>query len=295
VVSDVRIEVDGETVTGRVVDLRDREVSVEAVRTALDRQSELPRGDAGPSSPPVVEPPPTAVGLWTVTADPPPLRRLLAAAARTRGETTPIDDRIRTLAAAVDQDGDVDGDAGDPEPSAPDLAAARKRVAEAGEVATRLRERVATLRGRLQARRDADGGVAEVQSELQAATRELTEAETERLAARQALDRARRRARGERDRRERRLRLRDELRNRRQEARDHLARSVYSTFADAARRLPGEASPGVDPTAFDGDRVTAHLAAVAVAAGDVPVIVAVDRFDDPRATADRLDAPVVRV
>ena len=270
--------------------------------------------------------------LTTLTERPPSLWRSLAAAARERGREHRLDDERRRLRGELEAavaDVDAAGDASDA------LTAARRRAAAADADVDRLRERAATLRGRLtQARErtdadtaadlgaDADTSATEptvdsLQAEFAAATRALSEAETERVAAEQALARAAERSRSVRDARERRLRLRDALANRRREARRDLAREMYPAFADAmeafrpdTERVASEDSAAADgsltgdplavqlgdgPENFGGDAVVAHAAAVRVARRSDPVVVAVDRFSSPEEAREWLRAPVVFV
>lgn len=221
------------------------------------------------------------------------VRAALAAAARSLGETAPEDEAIAECERRL----------AELDPPSVDVAPARRRVAEAGETEAQLQERVAELRGRLRALRDAgvDGSesgettVAAVEDELAAATAELTEVRTERIAAEQALERATERAREARDRRERRLRLEDRLGNLRRRAREHLAGTVHGAFADAVAAVPGEGSAGERPGAFSGDPTTAALAVARVAEVRAPVVVACGRFPDADAAAGTLGAPVLRI
>ncbi|KTG08088.1 hypothetical protein AUR64_00480 [Haloprofundus marisrubri] len=212
----------------------------------------------------------------------------LAAAARSRGRTAPEDDERVNVEATL----------GSLDVPTVEMTAVRRRVADAGADEARLGERVAELRGRLQARRETDEsteGVGDVRQELSETVARLTEVETERIAAEQALERAEREAADARDARERRLRLEDRAANLARAARRRLAEGVYDEFASALRSVPGEADAGAGPQAFRGDPVTARLAAVRVADLDAPVVLSVDRFDDADAAADALDTPVVRV
>ncbi|PSQ05866.1 hypothetical protein BRC97_07930 [Halobacteriales archaeon QS_6_71_20] len=304
----MRLRLDGGTYRGRAVDLRGYVASPAAALDALEGDS----AGAGP--------------LATVTPETPPLATALAAAARSRGHDHPADEARRQLRSELSR---AEAAVADAEDATAALTAARRRAAEAGDNVERLRERVATLRGRLQATRggqahasdaetsaaadadhsrdadadadvDADGrrrggSEKELESTFASATRALTEAETERAAAEQALARARRRARAERDARQRRLRLRDALANRRREARAALARAVYPAFADALAAVPGDADPGAEPAEFAGDPVAGQLAAVRLAERAEPVVVAVDRFDGVAEATRRLNAPVVLV
>ncbi|WP_435146540.1 hypothetical protein [Halobaculum sp. P14] len=314
-----RLTVAGRTYRGRAIDLRGRnDVDVAAVFDALGVDSADPFA---------------ADPLVAVTASPPPLRRALAAAARSHGHTAPQDDRIAELnreLAELGESGDADdrggarsargargaGDAAGSAESSPraSLRAARERVADAGADVERLRERAATLRGRLIAARDAaeerpasDGAdrangdgtasddVAAAEAALTETVQALTTAETDRVAAEQALTRAAERMRAARDARERRLRLTDARGNRRREARAALARAVYPAFAAATRAVPGAASPGAEPGEWSGDPVAAQLGAVRVADRGGPVVLAVRRFDSAAGAADCLGTPVILV
>ncbi|ELZ41163.1 hypothetical protein C471_06698 [Halorubrum saccharovorum DSM 1137] len=229
----------------------DREGSGEAPEsdaTAVAPGPELPEPDA------VIGRVPTGESLW----------RELAAAARTRGLASSIGDElieIRDALAAIEV-----------EPV--DLDAARRRVAAASGEEERLKERVAALRGGVQARREIEAETEEALGDLESAAAELSAAQSDRIAAEQALHRARERAADARDARERRLELRDRLRNRRRDARRELAREVYSAFRDALSVVPG-ADPtdaGADPGAYDGPPLAASLAAVRIAEIDGPVV-----------------------
>jgi hypothetical protein len=191
------------------------------------------------------------------------LRRELAAAARSRGVASSVRDecrRLRDEIAAIEVD-------------SVDLAAARRRVASAIGAEERLKERVAALRGDVRARRAVEAETDEALGDLESAAAELSTAQTERIAAEQALERARERAAEARDARERRLSLGDRLRNRRREARRELASEVYPDFRDALAAVPDgdPARAGADPTAYDGSRLAASLAAVRIADLDARV------------------------
>lgn len=214
-----------------------------------------------------------------------PLRAALAAAARSRGRSAPQDDAIAAAEAAI----------ADADPVETDLTAARRRLATAEADEDALRERVARLRGRIEARRAVGEATEAVENEREEALRELSTAETERLAAEQALAAARERAREARDERERRLRLADRADNLRRAARERLAGELYPAFADAVERVPGEASPGTEPAAFAGSEATAALAVVRVARVAAPVVVGGEQFGSAAAARERLDAPVVLV
>ncbi|UIP00193.1 hypothetical protein Hbl1158_02145 [Halobaculum sp. CBA1158] len=291
----MRLRVGGRTYRGRSLDLRSRGVTVAEAVAALG---------VDPADP-----------LATATPEPPPLRRSLAAAARERGHDHPADAAIRrtqrALASATDEVERL-GDA------TAELADARERAAAAGADVERLRERAATLRGKLQAMDETDMTIevngengantgvdpiegdarrADLESAFADATRALTVAETDRVAAAQALDRAEERARAVRDARERRLSLRDALANRRREARRDLAAALQPAFPAALDRIPGvdADAAGEGPSAFAGEAVAGHLAAIRLADRTAPVVVALDRFEGAASAATRLRAPVVLV
>jgi TolA-binding protein len=213
------------------------------------------------------------------------LRGALAAAARSVGETAPQAEAL-TEARAELASLDV---------AETDLEAARRRLAEADASETRLRERVATLRGRVQALAEAEApeARADAREALEDAVRELTEVETERIAAEQVLERAERAARDARDRRERRLELQDRVANLRRDVRRSLAAAVYDRFRAAVVALPGAGRAGDAPGDYEGDPVTAALAVARIADVTAPVVLEADRFDDAATAARRLDAPVV--
>ena len=214
-----------------------------------------------------------------------PTRAALAAAARSRGLSAPQD---RQLTEAEERLAALD-------PPTVDLAERRTRVAATTGAETELRERVATLQGRVQARRETGAKSAEVEAELAEATRELSEAETERIAAEQSLARARARVRSARNVRRERLRLQDRVGNLRRAARRHLAERLHDAFADALAAMPGRATAGSTPGTVEGDETTAALAVARVATLEAPVVLDCRRFDDADEAATRLDAPVVRL
>lgn len=192
------------------------------------------------------------------------LRSELAAAARTCGLSSSVESElaeVRDAVAAI-------------EVEAVDLDAARRRVATASGEAERLKERVAALRGRVQARREVGAETDDALEDLEAAAAELSVAQSERVAAEQALRRARTRAADARDARERRLELRDRFRNRRRDARRELARGVYPAFREALAAVPGGGpnDAGEGPGAYAGPPLAASLAAVRLAAFEGPVV-----------------------
>lgn len=270
----------GETHRGQAIDLRDSRVDpaglVRAIRAATDAIV------AAPPPGPVHE----HVGWLHPGMDCAP-RAALASAARSRGRTTSYDERIATLEADIAAI-DVDH---------VDLTPYQREVATAGEDVAALRERVATLRGRVQADREAGRDATAVERDLRETVAALSEAETDQLAAEQALAEAERAARRARDARERRLSLVDRRDNLRRRAREQLVADARSRFREALRALPVDSPPsqGSDPlTAGDVPPLHAALAIARMARVRAPLVVAAPF---PSATAARaaLDAPVLLV
>lgn len=239
------------------------------------------------------------------------LRGALAAAARSRGERAPQDEHIERLRADL---------AELPAPApAVEFTAARRALAATGADEDRLRERVASLRGRLQATEAAEGdaaAVADLRETLVETAGELARVETERIAATQRLSATDRRARAARTDRERRLRLRDRLDNCRRAARADLAERVRPRFRHALEAVPAlpDERASDDPTTesaraagapdspspltvtCDGravDTASAALAVARLADYRAPVVLTVRRFPDVVTAADWLDGPVI--
>lgn len=219
------------------------------------------------------------------------LRTELAAAARSRGMTSSVASELSRLHASIDS----------VEIPSVELERARKRVAETTGETERLKERVATIRGDVRTRRAVDVDTAESLADLEEAAAALSAAQTERIAAEQALESARERAAVARDERERRLKLRDRLANRLRDARSELATATYPSFRRAIVAVPGgeQATPGDGPSAYDGSSLAASFAAVRISAIDGPVALGPDaaarfeRWDGPSAETV-LGVPVVR-
>lgn len=203
-------------------------------------------------------------------------RQLLVAVARSKEVTTTVDDELRTARERL-------VDPGEPVPS---LSDARRRVAEAEAALDAQRERVATLRGRLQATDDGD-----VAEEYRAAIRALSEAETERAAAGEALANVRGRAREARDEREKRLLLEDQVANLERRARDELVESVRPEVDEAVGEAPGAEAPDFETA----DPVTAALASIRVGRVQAPVVLACRRFESAAAAETWLATPVCRL
>lgn len=204
-------------------------------------------------------------------------RAAFAAVARSRGATAPqLDDLVRVAAKLRDLDAESTA-----------FTEVRERAAAAGADRDRLRERAATLRGEVEARRDAGLDASEAAEELVEVGRKLSEVTTEHEAARQALARARATAREAYDRRERRLELEDRAANLQREARATLAERVRPELEAALADLD---APGLD----EASDPTVALAAASVASFEAPVVVEQAEFD-PETLARAVDVPVVRL
>lgn len=296
----VAVRADGERRAGRAVDLRDMGLDPAAVATAVravdEHRSRTDGSDTGGRAVTVECPPPGPVHEYVGRVGPErglKLQTALAVAARSRGDKAPQDEERERVCDALD-DLTV--------PAPPDLQAPRERLAGTDTAVDRIRERVAALRGRVQAGREAGRDVGDLEAELAEATRELSERETERAAAREALERAERRARESRDARERRRKLADRRANLERDARAHLVERIRPEYEAALDAVPepngqtdgtGVKSDQIDPSATDAAR--AALAVARVAAVDAPVVLACDRFETPTAATEWLDAPVLRV
>ena len=271
----MRVSLDGVERTGRALDLRDLSVGPETVAAAIRDPEDGRLRCQHPR--PVHE----RVGVLRrgVSVS---LRAAVAAAARSRGATTRCDDDLKAAEAEL---------SALPAPDV-DLAGARERVSETAADVERLRERVARASGRVEAHRE-DGGVESAEAALDEATRELAAAETEHHAAREALERARRRAREARDARERRLALEDRLANLRREARRALAERWSARFERAVDALPVPGDPA-PPREFAGPEWAGACAAARLADQGAPLVVG-DLFGDSTRASAALDAPVVLV
>lgn len=289
----MRVRIGDETWSGRAIDLRDAGVPPETVAAAVRGRSHGDGSRDGPDDCSVTCPDPGPVHEFVGFVRPDSafsLRPALAAAARSRGHAAPQDAEFAEHRDRLDES----------DPPAVDLSSARRRVAEASGTEAEARERVATLQGRVQALREtvADADASDAEAELADATRRLADLETERIAAEQALARARKRARTNRTNRRERLRLRDRADNLRRAARDHLADAVRERFETACETVPGGADADVhtDASAAATDSVGAALAVARVADLNAPVVLAKGgaRFESAAAAAEWLGAPVVR-
>ena len=203
-------------------------------------------------------------------------RRALVAAARSLGESASVDHELRAAReelAALDE-------------PVPGLAKVRRRVAETEAALEEKRERVATLRGRLQ--ESGDPGIVDTYRE---AIRGLSEAETAHVAATEALEDARGRARRTWDARERRLRIEDRIDALERRAREELAAAVRPAVDEAVAMTPGSEASSYEAA----DAVTAALALVRVGRVRPPIVLACRRFPDAAAAEEWLGCPVHRL
>ena len=210
------------------------------------------------------------------------VRAALVGAARSRGHESPYDERLTELREKLAECESEHLDSSDQ----------RLAVAQTRAETDALRERVAALRGRLDVRRELDISTEDAKERLEEAIRELSEAETERAAAEQALEKTRRRTRRVHDALEERFRLEDEIANLERRARRWLVERVRPAYESALATVPsGAETLPTDPLAVDG--VTAGLAVARVATLRAPVVLACDRFGSARAASAWLGAPVI--
>jgi hypothetical protein len=283
---------DGAEFRGPVVDLRgvgadvSPPVIVDSIRAGCPTR---------PGRPTVHAPPPTRVHGHVSHLSPEvsiDRRAALAAVGAARGIETSHDADLSAAKRSL-------RDLSVPSVDDDELRAARRRAAEAGSETERLRERVATLRGRVAARR-ADGdddAVAEAEAALSAATRELSEASTEEVAATQRLATLERRADRARDAREERLRLEDRIANRRRDRGAARADAVAPDFRNARGRMESALDGQFRTSGDDAESpLRDALAVTKIAPIRAPVVVdpdVVSALGGPEATFERLDAPLV--
>jgi hypothetical protein len=261
----MRVEAGERTFRGRAIDLREASITssnaVAAVRS--DGESSVLDIDC-PEPGPAHEHVGYIESGMSIRARP-----AVAAAARSVGINAPQDEEITEIEESF-RSLNVEGSS---------LRTERRRVAEVSGSETELRERVATLRGRVQALRDFGEDSEEAESKLRSATRELAETATERIAAEQALEDARERQRSTRNTREQRLRLRDRRANLERAARGYLVRQVHKEFVAAVEVVPDgeqERCRVTKPGSFEGDPTTAALAIARLARIRAPVVLACD-------------------
>ncbi|WP_256288686.1 hypothetical protein [Halobellus inordinatus] len=285
---------DGSTRDGPIVDLRDVELGPS--RGALDRV--VCAGCPTTSGTLAVHsPPPQSVHRHVSPLTPATTldrRAALAALAAARGVETPYDDDLRTARRSLRS-------AAPAAVGVAELRTARRRAAEAGAETERLRERVATIRGRVNALRDADhgtsdDGLAEAEASLSETTRRLSEVATERVAAAQRLELLERNARSARDTRDARLRLEDRAGNLERAVRDARIAAVEDDFRAARRTVSARLSRTRPPDPAVSTGVCDALAVARGAPIRAPVVVAPDlvgALGGPTSTHDVLDAPIL--
>lgn len=203
-------------------------------------------------------------------------REALIAVARSLGLETSVDAAINELRAELESL---------PEP-VPSRADARLRVAETASELESKRERVATLRGRV---RETD--VEELKYEYRDSIRALSEAETEHIAAQEALKKSRDRARAARDSRDRRLRLEDKLGNVERTARTELVAAVEPAVEKAILEISADEVETVD----DATPISTALAIARVGRIETPIVLACRRFPNRDAAERWLGVPVYRI
>lgn len=258
------VRVDDATWCGAVADLRDSDVSGRAVAAGV-------RGDDGPCRIHCRPPGPLFDHVGYVHADMGlRVRNALAVAARSLDLSAPQAAEIERLRAERDRL------SVDEQP--------QRRTAAPEADPTELRERVATLRGRVQALEANDEDASDARAELRAAAAKLSESQTARIAAEEYRDQTR----SDRDRRERRMRLDDRIANRERDARSALVERVREPYERAVFAL----DPTADP--FDAPPVVAALALLRIGRPRAPVVLAVDWFPSPAVAADWIGGPVVR-
>lgn len=204
-------------------------------------------------------------------------RTAIAAAARSRGQASSLDDAIRDCRRKL---GTVDVPAAD-------VPAALESVANAAENVDSLRDRVARLGGVVAASDTDPEQDAATRSSLRDAAAELAAAETAHHAARQELARERDRQRAANDARERRLALEDRLANLRRAARRELAERNTARTRRALDALPQW------PEATADARLA--LAIARTAAVRAPIVVEAGPFRTPGQARACLAAPVILV
>lgn len=305
---------DGRAYEGPIVDLRGIEPtdgdsdspSLSLSPAALRRA--IRGGSPAPADTPTVQgPAPGPVHAHVTVLSPATSvdrRPALAAAAAARGIDTPHDADLEAARRSLRA-----SNAG--EVGVSELREARRRAAEAGAETERLRERVATIRGRVTALREADDGpsdgardgcddapdaLAAAESSLSEATRRLSEVETDRVAAAQRLTMLEDRARAARDDRDARLRLADRVDNLERDVRAARVAAVEDDFRGARRHLASRATGACAESTSPADDLLDALAVVRIAPISAPVVVAAEVLDalgGPKSAFDRLGAPLV--
>lgn len=211
-------------------------------------------------------------------------RTALAAVARSNGLSAPQDEERERILKRIDA----------LSLETIETATHRKRLAAKREDIIRYRERVARLQGRVQAFRERENtteidGNPDALDSLETAIRELSEIETERVAAEQALEQARKRQQRMHDRRDERLALEDREANLARDARKHLAARVEEKFETTLETVPRKRAS----KRADADPVSAALAIARLGTIDAPVVLECDRFTSAQRAKDWLEVPVI--
>lgn len=277
----MRIEQNGTVWCGRAVDLSDASLDAEMVIRAVRNRTESASNGEGEVTVERTDPGPLHEHIgWITHGMSLRLRAALAAVARSRGQSAPQDTERKRILERIDA-----------LPTATvETVPTRKRLAATNEEIDQQREQVARLQGQVQALRTIESeDLSETIGALERAIRELSELETERAAAEQALERKRNRRRQLHDIRDERLALEDRAANLARDAREHLAARIEAEFEDTVTTVPGATTSGA------ADPVTAGLAITRLGVIEAPIVLDCDRFTSARAAADWLDAPVVRL
>ncbi|WP_435334573.1 hypothetical protein [Haloarchaeobius sp. TZWWS8] len=289
--------------SGLAVDLRDHGLTPERVLAAVRSEPVERPSDEGEST--VVDGQSDERGLTVECGTPGPVhefvglvrhgmqfsrRSALAAAARSRGMEPP---QAKALAA-------VESEIAAASPPTVDCREARRQVATVGVTEAELRERVASLQGAIRTRRELGAETDDVERTLRETVQQLTDVETDRVAAEQTLSRARVAALDSWDARQRLLQLQDRRDNLQRKADAWLARRMHDEFETALAAVPGNGDAANDrvdagTASVPEDPVTAALAIVRVAAVRAPVVLACERFESAEAAASTLAAPVITV
>lgn len=280
----VRIETAETQWIGRAIDLTQQPVDAQnllaAIREGNDRTIEITCPRPGPVYDHVGR---IRQGMELHT------RTALAAVARSRGLCAPQDQERKAIHKRLSE-------LELPE-AVEELDEIHKRVAETSADIDRLRERVARLQGKADAHRETESEL-ETLTSLQDALRELSEVETERAAAKQRLERMRKRQRLVHDVQVERFELEDRAANLKRDARRYLVTKLTPAFEATVISLENHTTAGSGEfaeSAFEVDSVSTALALARLASIETPIVLECDRFDSVEAAADWLDLPVIRL
>lgn len=269
----MRIEWDGSVWRGRAIDLSgSARLGSKRIYNAIERDGEVNRlcvvcsdpsnlhGHVGRITP--------GMTLHQHTA--------LTAVARSRGWDAPQDEEYSRIRDRIEE----------LSVSGVDTAATRKRLAETTEEIEQQRERVARLQGQVTALRERpEQQKREPHQALERAIQELSELETQRAAAKQTLEQARKRQRKLHDRHDERLALEDRAANLSRAARRHLCDRIQDEFERTVESVPET----------DDDPVTTALAIARLGEISAPIVLEQNRFDTVQTAADWLNAPVIAI